>query len=80
VKPSQFSKYLNALKSDIPENIKVHLYKYPDQIEKRAQIEAFLKPIQDDDIKCKPSIYPPESPKELRCRLPKIHTPEENIK
>jgi hypothetical protein len=51
---------LNLLKGDLPDDIKTHLFRFPDQIENIAQINKFLKPIQIDDFKCKPSIYPPE--------------------
>jgi hypothetical protein len=70
---------LNILKNVIPEEIKIRLYRFPDQIVDLAQIEAFLSPISIDDFECKPSNYPPENPRDIRCRLPNIHRSENNI-
>jgi hypothetical protein len=61
---------LNILRSNVTEEIKTHLYKFPDQIVNMTQKEAFLRPITIDGCKCFPSRCPPENLKEIRCRIP----------
>jgi hypothetical protein len=71
---------LNVFRSEILDNIKIHLFRYPDQIENISQIMEFLKPITIDDIKCQPSKHKEENKKESRLRIPHIHEPASNIK
>jgi hypothetical protein len=70
---------LYILNSDIPENIKLILYKNPLNIDDIPQIVKFNEPIEADDTiyKWKPYV---ENKKDLRCRLNNVHNPEKNIK